>query len=272
MYVRTRLGRWFYEERGTSPRPEAPAIVLLHGLLFDGGMWRGCLEPLAELGRVLVLDGPGHGKSERPPLGFTLEDHAVALGEALDALDVRRAVLCGVSWGGMLAMRFALAAPERVAGLALVDTSAAAEGPRKRLQYTAFVALHRAVGMPRALYRWRVARLMYGDRTLRERQDLVERAYARTMGFDREGVARAAEAVVIHRSDVTARLGVVDAPTLVLCGREDRATPLARSQEIARGIRGAELQVLDGLGHMAVVEDPAVVNTRLVPWVRARLG
>jgi 3-oxoadipate enol-lactonase len=172
----------------------------------------------------------------------------------------------------MLAMRFALLAPPRVAGLALVDTSAAAEEPRKRLQYRALVALHRAVGMPRALFAWRVARLMFGDRTLRARKDLVDRSFARTMGFDREGVARAAEAVVIHRSDVTAQLGRIDVPTLVLVGREDRATPPARAEEIARGIPGASLTVLDDVGHMAVVEDPALVNAELVPWVRARVG
>src|SRR4051794_28950889 len=58
-YVRTRLGRWFYEERGTAKRAGDPPIVLLHGLLFDGGAWRKQVEPLAALGRVIVIDGPG---------------------------------------------------------------------------------------------------------------------------------------------------------------------------------------------------------------------
>ena len=77
-YVRTRLGRWFYEERGAAKRPGDPAIVLWHGLLFDGGMWRHQIEPLAALGRVVVFDGPGHGKSEVPP-PFSLEDNADAM-------------------------------------------------------------------------------------------------------------------------------------------------------------------------------------------------
>ena len=77
-YVRTRLGRLFYEERGESRRPGDPAILLLHGLLFDGGMWRGQIEALSALGRVIIMDGPGHGKSEPPPR-FTMEEHADAL-------------------------------------------------------------------------------------------------------------------------------------------------------------------------------------------------
>ena len=66
-YVRTRLGRWFYEERGAASSAKAPAVVLWPSLLCDGGMWRYQIEPLAALGRVLVVDPPGHGKSDVPP-------------------------------------------------------------------------------------------------------------------------------------------------------------------------------------------------------------
>ncbi len=96
-YVRTRLGRWFYEERGTPKREGDPAILLLHGLLFDGGMWRAQVERLSALGRVVIIDGPGHGKSEAPPR-FTLEDHADALAiDAFNELRVHKAVLVGHS-------------------------------------------------------------------------------------------------------------------------------------------------------------------------------
>ena len=122
-YVRTRLGRLFYDDRGEQKRPGDPPIVLLHGLLFDGGMWRGQVEPLAALGRVIVFDGPGHGKSEPPPR-FTMEEHADALFDAFGELGIARAVVVGLSWGGMVAMRLALQHPVKVAGLALLDTSA----------------------------------------------------------------------------------------------------------------------------------------------------
>ena len=71
----------FYDEHGAARRPGDPTIVLLHGLLFDGGMWREQLEALASLGRVIVMDGPGHGKSEPPPR-FMMEEHADALQDA----------------------------------------------------------------------------------------------------------------------------------------------------------------------------------------------
>ena len=267
-YVRTRLGRLFYEERGEPRRGGDPAIVLLHGLLFDGGMWRGQVEALSALGRVVVIDGPGHGKSEPPPK-FTIEEHADALLDTLGDLDIPRALLVGLSWGGMVAMRLALQHPARVAGLALLDTSAEKEELKKRVRYRAFVAMHRRIGMPYAMFMRDVAPLMFAPRTLRERPELVETAYRRAMGFDREGVARASLAVVVHRSSVLEKLDRIRVPTLVMCGREDGATPPEKSENIARAIPGARLVMLDEVGHMAPLEDPDAVNQHLVPFARS---
>jgi 3-oxoadipate enol-lactonase len=267
-YVRTRLGRLFYEERGEARRGGDPAIVLLLGLLFDGGMWRGQVEPLSALGRVIVMDGPGHGKSEPPPK-FTMEEHADALLDALGDLDVPRALLVGLSWGGMVSMRLALQHPARVAGLALLDTSAEKEELKKRIRYRAFVAMHRRVGMPYGLFMKDVAPLMFAPRTIRERPELLDITYRRTMGFDREGVARASLAVVVHRASVLEKLDRVRVPTLVMCGREDRATPPAKSENIARAIVGSRLVMLDDVGHMSTLEDPDAVNQHLVPFARS---
>jgi 3-oxoadipate enol-lactonase len=266
-YVRTRLGRLFYEERGDKRRPGDPAIVLLHGLLFDGGMWREQLEPLAALGRVVVFDGPGHGKSEPPPR-FTLEEHADALFDAFGELGIERAVLVGLSWGGMVSMRLARQHPSQVAGLVLMATSADPEALAKRVRYRGLIAMHRRVGTPRGLFDRQIAPLMFSDRTLRERPALLEAALRQTNGFEREGLARACLAVVVHRTSIAAALPGLRVPTLVITGREDRSTPPACAEAIARAIPGARLVLLDGVGHMSALEAPAAVNAELVPFVR----
>lgn len=266
-YVRTRLGRLFYEERGEPKTKADPAIVLLHGLLFDGGMWRGQLEPLSELGRVVVVDGPGHGRSERPPR-FSLEEHADALVDVFGDLGIDRAVLVGLSWGGMTGMRFALQHPSRVAGLALLDTSAEAHSLAERVKYRAFLALHRRAGFPYSLFVKEVAPEMFAPRTIATRPDLLEAAYRRAMGFDRDGLAKGGLAVMVHRTNILDRIGAIRAPTLVVVGREDKATPLEKARNIARTIPGAELAVLEGLGHMSPLEDSAAVNAHVVPFVR----
>jgi pimeloyl-ACP methyl ester carboxylesterase len=270
-YVRTRLGRLFYDEHGEARRPGDPPILLLHGLLFDGAMWRGQIEALSALGRVIVMDGPGHGKSESAPR-FTIEEHAEALGDALAALEIPSVLVVGLSWGGMVGMRLALQHPARVAGLALLDTSAEREGFVQRLRYRGFIAMHRRFGIPYRFFVTKMAPLMFAPRTLLERPDLLEASYRRMAGFDREGICEASLAVVVHRSSIADQLGRIRVPTLVMCGREDRATPPGRSETIARVVPGARLVVLEGLGHMSTLEDPVAVNQHLVPFVRTVVG
>ncbi len=270
-YVRTRLGRLFYEERGEARHRSDPAIVLLHGLLFDGGMWRSQIEPLSALGRVVVFDGPGHGKSEPPPR-FQLEEHADALYDAYGELGISRAMMIGLSWGGMVSLCFALQHPKEVAGLALLDASAEAQTLAEKVRYRTFLAVHRRVGFPWSLYVKDVAPRMFGPRTLATNPDLVEATYRRTMGFDREGVVRAGLAVVVHRKRVLDRIGRINVPTLVICGRDDGATPVEKSQNIANAIPGAELVVIEDCGHMSAIESPEAVNSRLIPFVERVVG
>jgi 3-oxoadipate enol-lactonase len=270
MYVRTRLGRWFYEERGAAKRSGDATIVLWPSLLCDGGMYRHQIEPLAELGRVVVFDGPGHGKSEVPP-PFSLEDNAEALVDALGELRADRVVLVGLSWGGMLGMRLALRHPSRVRALALLDTSAEPEHPVRVVKYRLFVSVSRRVGLPPAVVDKQIAPLFFAPATLRERPELVERFVRTANGFPREGVARAALAVVVHRKDVLGRLDAIRAPTLVLCGRDDRATEPVHSERIAQRIAGARLVYVDGAGHLSTLEQPAAVNDALVPFVAANV-
>jgi 3-oxoadipate enol-lactonase len=268
-YVRSRLGRLFFEEYGAARgRPGAePAILLLHGVLFDGGMWRHQIEPLSALGRVIVLDGPGHGKSEPAPR-FMLEEHADALFDALGELGVRRAVVVGLSWGGMIGMRLALQHPEKVAGLALLDTNAEGEPLGKRVKFRALIAMHRRIGMPFSLYEKELAPLMFSPKTLAERPELVVAAYQRAMGFDRGGIARAAIAVSVHRKNILPEIPKIKVPTLVLCGRDDAATPPETSRKIADAIPHAKMVVVDGVGHLSALEDPPAVNAHIVPFVR----
>jgi 3-oxoadipate enol-lactonase len=247
-YVRTRLGRWFYEERGAPARAGDPAIVLLHGLLFDGGLFKPQVEPLSALGRVVVFDGPGHGKSEVPP-PFTLEDHTDALVEAFGELGIDRAVIVGLSWGGMIAMRMALRHEKRVRALALLDTSAEREEPARRVKFRVFISFGRRFGVPRALVDAQLARVFFSDRTLREHPELVER-FTRTVS----------------------RLGSIRVPTLVLVGRDDRATEPPYAERIAAAIPGARLVVVDECGHSSTIERPDAVNAVLVPFVRDALA
>ena len=247
--------------------------MLLHGLLFDGGMWRKQVEPLSALGRVVIIDGPGHGKSEAPPR-FTLEDHADALSiDAFGELGIKKAILVGLSWGGMISMRAAIQHPMRVAAIALIDTSAEGETLRDKVKFRAFIAFARRYGVPRWFVERELAHLMFGPRTLAERGPELITQFTRTVnGYPRDGMARAALAVSVHRKDVTPKLRGIAAPTLVVCGRDDRATPPSKSQSLAAKIRDARLEWIMDCGHMSAIERPDELNALVVPFVREHIA
>ncbi len=270
-YVRTRLGRWFYEERGVARRPGDPAIVLWPSLLFDGGMWKHQVEPLSAVGRVVIFDGPGHGKSEVPP-PFSLEDNADALTDAFGELQIDKAVFVGLSWGGMVAMRLALQHPQRVRALALLDTNAEAEDRLRIAKYRAFISFGKRFGVPKVLADAQLAPIYFAAGTRTREPELVERWVRTLNGYPREGMARASKAVVVQRKDISSRLGSIRVPTLVLCGREDRATEPAHSERIARAIQGAKLAYIENAGHMTPLEQPRAVNDALVPFVASQVG
>lgn len=271
MYVKTRLGRWFYEERGRARHEGDPTIALWHSFLCDGGMWDAQVGPLAELGRVIVFDGPGHGKSESPP-PFSLWENADAVSDALRELGVARVVWCGLSWGGMVGMRLALSHPERVAGLALLDTSPMKDTRQNRLKYALLSQVVRPFGIPQPIFEKTMATKLLGARFRREHPEAIGRLYAQLSRFPIEGVYQAARAILLGRDDITPRLREIRCPALVIHGEDDRALPMRCARAISDNVPGAKLVTIPDCGHLSAMESPEAVNAALVPFVRERLA
>ncbi len=269
--VETPMGKWSYTVQGERHRPDDPDILLLHGLFIDSSLWRAQIDPLARLGRVVALDLPGHGLSDVPP-PFDLLGQAEILAGALPAMEIRRTVCVGWSWGGALALHLALRQPEAVIALALLDTFAEAQTPYRKLKYRLFVALGRRFGVTPWLARSQIAPLMFSARSRREQPALVDEFVRAATALPREAVIRAAEAVTIDQPDILGRLGALAVPTVVLCGRDDRSQPPALSEHIARAIPGARLEIIAQAGHNLPWERPDEVNRILVPFVAAQLA
>src|SRR5688500_4791150 len=140
MLVETKVGRLFVETVG-----EGPEVFLWHSLLCDGGMWREQVAALRDQFRLINVDAPGHGRSGPIRRGFTLGDCVDAAVQVMDATGAKRPGFAGLSWGGMVAMRLALRHPERVAALALLDTSARSEMLEKKLKYRVLLGIAQAL-------------------------------------------------------------------------------------------------------------------------------
>jgi 3-oxoadipate enol-lactonase len=242
---------------------QGPPLLLGHSLLCDGRMWEDVVPALSRRFRVYNIDARGHGRSTFRDDEFTLEDLAEDWLAILDAEKIERALLCGLSMGGMTAMRLALARPERVAALALLDTSADPERAVERILYLVLAEVQRATGVrPLAPV---IERKFFGRTTRRERRDVVERGMERILERDARAFYPATQAV-FRRNGIVERLREIRCPTLVLVGEEDVATPLSRASRIAQGVAGAELVVIPRAGHMAPMEQPAAVEQALLSF------
>jgi 3-oxoadipate enol-lactonase / 4-carboxymuconolactone decarboxylase len=241
----------------------APTLVLLNSVGTSSEMWTPCIAPLAEQFRVVRIDTRGHGDSPpaAPGAPCDLADLGCDVLAVLDELGVGRVQLAGLSLGGMVGMWLAIHHPERVGRLGLLCTSAYLPPAQFWLDRAAAV---RAGGMvaiaDTAVDRWITPELAQRDPELR--------TFLRDMlaGVDAESYAQCAEAIATM--DLRPDLGRIAAPTLIIAGLQDPATPPEHAEQIARGITGSRLEVLDPASHIATFERPGAIGALLLDHFR----
>lgn len=239
-------------------------VVLLHSLFFDARVFEPLEERLVEEHRVLAVDVRDHGRSEGPPREWTLRQAADEIQQALDELDAQAAHLVGLSMGGMIALRMALAHPERVRSLSLVSTSADTE-PRAWL-HKAMVETVRLGGRPatRLLLPYAVAQMF--SKQARD-SHAVDEWRQRIVAMDPQALHRAGQAV-FDRESILDRVGEIDVPALVIVGEQDEAVPPEHGRQLAKGLPQAEFVEVSDAGHILPVEAPEVLGDELVHFLR----
>jgi pimeloyl-ACP methyl ester carboxylesterase len=254
-----------YRETGRGP----DTIVFSHGLLMNGDMFRDQAEYFADRYRCIRYDHRGQGGSEVTRNGYdmdSLTDDAAALIRALDCAPCH---FVGLSMGGFVGMRLAVRHPELVRSLTLMETSADPEpvenkGPYRRLAFVGRWFGYRFVVNP-------VMKIMFGRTFLGDpsRAGLREEWRQKLMALDRRGINQAAHGV-IDRDGFYGHLGGITAPTLILVGDEDVATPAAKSRRMHQAIASSKLVVIQRAGHSSSIEEPEAVNRALDEFFRAQ--
>ena len=245
--------RYAYDDEGSGP-----AMVMLHGILMNRSMWDAQIEAFRGTHRLIAIDAPGHGGSAGVAVGIDFWKWAEMVCGVLDQLDVDRAIWCGQSMGGFTTFRAALAHPERVAGLILIDTQAHSEAEDKKAQYEALLEVALEDGISE-------------DLSLMVQTIIFSQAYTSKPGSElwrkklmdvdipaAHGMLRA----VFDRDDVHDRLGEITAPAVVIHGLEELAIEPERGEEIAR-VMGVPYVPIPGAGHASPVEEPDAVNAAI---------
>jgi pimeloyl-ACP methyl ester carboxylesterase len=227
-------------------------IVLVPGLNCSARLYAEQIPALWRFGPVTVAD---HRR----------DDSMSAIAQRILATAPPRFALAGLSLGGYIALEMARQAPERVARLALLDTSARPETPEQtkvRMPLIALAQRGRFAEIADIQFPGFVHRDRHGDETLRR----LVRAMAEETGP--EAFVRQQQAIM-SRQDARPGLAAISCPTVVIVGDGDELTPPVLAQEIAAGIRGSRLVTIPDCGHLSTMERPQAVNQTLVEWLES---
>ncbi len=242
-------------------------LVLLHGFTTTGNFWREQIGPFSRTHRVVVPDLPGHGISPSPLIrGYAVENFADDLALMFRELELRDAILVGLSMGGTVAQHFVLKyqrlRPSVLRGLVLVGATAHRLGPAVNVD-NVLTAID-LIGIRDVSQA--VIERSFGSAAPRALVDFAKAEVVQTPAF----VAR--EAIVsLNEADSRSDLSRISLPTLVVCGEEDAITPPAESRALAAGIPGAQLEMIEHAAHFPMLEQPERFNDVLRDFMN-RLG
>ena len=266
-YTEGRGPRLHWERTGA--RAGEP-ILWITGFTISAAVFDPVLPLYADRFDCVTYDNRGSGRSAAPLRPLSMPELAGDAVRVLDAAGLESAHVYGLSMGGMIAQELAIRFPERVRGLVLGCSTPG--GPRA-IRPTARELAALGGGAVRGLRepgRPMLARMLFSDE-FRAREPERARELLRHFAAHRarpHGVAGHWWASVYH--DTVARLGRIQAPTLVLHGGADRMAPIANARLLARRIPDATLRVVEGAGHAYLLEAPEASHELFLDWLDAR--
>ena len=242
---------------------DGPPVVLLHGLPGDHRLWHRQLADLSDEFTVIAWDAPGCGTSTAPDRPFGLNDVAELLARFIDALELDRPHIVGLSWGTGIAIELVRVAPRAAASLVLASGYAGwagslpPEAVAQRLD-----AYLTAARSPETVRSWGSGMFSPGASP-----DLIAEGVDLVADFDGDVLAMLARSFA--ETDLRAVLPTITVPTLVLHGDRDVRSPLDVGTALHEAIPGSDLVVLSGVGHVSNVEAPELFNQELRRFFRS---
>ncbi|MCA2226239.1 alpha/beta fold hydrolase [Nonomuraea aurantiaca] len=238
--------------------PDAPALVLIHGLAASARSWDALVPLLAKSHRVIRIDLLGHGRSAKPAGGgYGMPEQGRRVGEAMDRLGIEHATVVGHSTGGAVATALAEQRPDLVTSLVLIDTA-----PR-------LAAAVSSGGVGGLLYTPVIGQLLWRLRTDGLIRNAASSAFSRSGYQVPQAVVDDARDMTYHALIATTQTGddyvnqralpdrlvPLGKPLLVIFGEEDRRWRSSSAAEYS-AVPGAKVEVLPGVGHSPIMEDP----------------
>jgi pimeloyl-ACP methyl ester carboxylesterase len=242
-----------------------PVVILLHGLGGNSSNWAPTIGPLAQKYRVIVPDQIGFGKSDKPMLNYRVATLVDFLDGFYKQVGVQKASLVGNSLGGFTAAAFAIAHPEKVDKLVLVDAAGFAVtgdvdpkvlnglNPSTRQQVRDLISL-----------------VFYNKDQFTSDAAVDLFLASRVTAGDGYTIQRFIDSIAHGEDILDGKLGAIKHPTLIIWGREDGLTQLAMGQRFNKEIAGSQMLIIDKCGHVPQLEKPMEFNAGLLKFLAAK--
>lgn len=254
-----------YDDFGTSEIP----IIFIHGFPFNKETWQPQVEFLRARHRVIAYDIRGFGKStsgkEDASIGLFADD----LIDFMDALQIKKAIVCGLSMGGYILLNAAHRYPERFEGLVLCDTQCnpdTAEGREKR-----FDSIKKIEAEGLGDYADASVKNLFCKNTFDTNKKLVSDIHETILTTSPNAITSTLSALA-NRSDTCPILSEISLMTLIICGKEDVITPPAKAEILNTGIKNSSLVIIEEAGHLSNLEQVDEFNHALGKFITKTLN
>ncbi|MBI2618799.1 MAG: alpha/beta fold hydrolase [Ignavibacteriales bacterium] len=252
-----------YQERGL---PQGLPVIFIHGFPFDHTMWESQMMALPQEYRAISYDVRGHGQSDVADGQYSIEFFVDDLVDLMDHLGLKKAVLCGLSMGGYIALRATERHPNRVKALILCDTRSEADANEAKVKRANQIKAVKTGGVKP--FAEGFIKAVFAPQTIKENPVVVESI--RTVIESTSPLAICGTLLALAaRTDTTDSLPAINAPTMILVGEHDALTPPSASRSMHERIRSSSLHVVPHATHLSNLENRAFFNEKLLAFLKS---
>ena len=245
-----------YEDSGEGKLP----IIFIHGFPFDKSMWESQVQFLKNFQRVIHYDIRGYGKSTGGNQPASISIYTDDLILLMEALQIDKAIVCGLSMGGYILLNALNRYPQKFAGIILADSqciSDTPEGKEKRMKTIKQIEENGLTDFSQSF-----VGNIFSKEALVNKSEIVDKIRSIILSTSSEIVTGTLNALA-KRDETCSTLEKIKIPVLILCGKEDSITPPAQSEKMKNEIPGSTMFLIDKAGHMSNLEQPEEFNMHI---------
>ncbi len=242
----------------------APVIIFIHGFPFNKSMWNKQVEILIENYRIIAYDVRGHGCSSIGTDKFSIEIFVDDLLGLMDALKIEKAMLCGLSMGGYIALNAVENFPKRFGALILCDTNCMADTPEAKVKR--MISIENIENFGVEYFATESIKNLFAPESFVTNKEKIAAIKEMIIGTSVESLSSTLTALST-RKDTCTGLANIRIPVLIVVGKEDKITPPDASRMMQRNIRGSILSIIEHAGHLSNIENSYEFNSHLKKFI-----